>query len=125
MSNESIQWFIEKIRLLPSDEVVPKGTQGFNNYTSQKDHWIGWLDPSSGTGTYARKDEKGRDARFVYNHIMEPKMLIWLTTASKVKKELTDKAVREAQKTKSMASQSAAIRRVIPWHIVEDALSKI
>jgi hypothetical protein len=125
MYNDSIQWLIMKIKLLPSDEAVPSGTPGYNNYSTQKDHWLGWLDLKSGTGTYARKDERNRDARFVYNHIMEPKMLVWLTKAAGVEKELIVRAIKNANEAKSMASQSATIRRNIPWKIVESALSKL
>ena len=37
-------------------------------YTSQKQHWLGWLRDYSGPGAYGRKAKAARGARFVYNH---------------------------------------------------------
>lgn len=56
-----------EIRQLPSDSPVPERTEGYNNYTTQKDHWLGWLNPAAGTGTYPRKTGKDATARAVYN----------------------------------------------------------
>jgi hypothetical protein len=38
-----------------------------------------------GPGAYGRIAGKQRDARFAYNHIVEPKMLLWLIKAAGVK----------------------------------------
>ena len=119
---ESIVWLIQAIRRLPSDQPVAPGHPGYNNYTTQKDHWLGWLDPNSGTGTYPRKSTPDRDARYVYNHIVEPKMLLWLIPASGVKQELVQAAVEAAEGASTLARKSAAIRRQVPWTIVEAAL---
>jgi hypothetical protein len=40
LSDESIVWLASAIRKLPSDEAVQYGTQGYNKYTTQKDHWV-------------------------------------------------------------------------------------
>lgn len=77
----SISRFLAAVRRLPSDSPVASGTPGYNNYQTQREHWLGWLDPNSTTGTYSRQSGKGRDARYVYNHIVEPKMLLWLISA--------------------------------------------
>ena len=50
---------------------------------------------------------------------MEPKMLLWLISASGVNTELIKSAQDEALKSKSMASSCAAIRKVVPWHTLE------
>jgi hypothetical protein len=51
-------------------------------YTSQKEHWIGWLSQYDGPGAYNRKTWKGRSAEFAYNHVRCPPMcyglLRWL-----------------------------------------------
>ena len=119
MSTSSVESLIKYINKLPSDDNVQVGTKGYNLYSSQKDHWLGWLDSKSTSGTYQRKDSPGRDAKFVYNHIMEPKMLLWLISASGVNSELVKSAQDEALKSKSMASSCAAIRKVVPWHTLE------
>lgn len=55
-------WLADAIRKLPSDERVMPGTQGYNNYTTRKDHWLGWLNPAAGTGTYPRRTGKNESA---------------------------------------------------------------
>lgn len=72
IDSASPEWLAAAIKPLPSDDLVPKGTNGFNLYQTQKDHWLGWLDPSAGTGTYPRQTGADVPARTVYNRIMEP-----------------------------------------------------
>jgi hypothetical protein len=121
---ESIEWLIQAIRRLPSDEPVPARTPGYNKYTTQKDHWLGWLDPNAGTGTYPRRAGRDRDARYVYNHIVEPKMLLWLIAVSGVGPELLHSAKEAAKRAPTLQGKSAAIRKCVPWSIVADALSR-
>jgi len=113
------------IRRLPSDDRVPDRTPGYNDYNTQKDHWLGWLNPAAGTGTYPRVNGSQRDARDVYNRIVEPKLLLWLITASGVRRELVHAAKQAAEGTASMAGKSAAIRRHVPWHVVAETLSRV
>jgi len=120
---DSIKWLIQAIRRLPADEPVAKGHPGYNNYRTQKEHWLGWLDPASGTGTYPRSSAPDRDARYVYNHIVEPKMLLWLISASGVRQELVEAAAEAAEAASSLAGKSAAIRKQVPWPEVAAALS--
>ena len=119
---DSLVWLIQAIRRLPSDEPVAPGQRGYNNYTTQKDHWLGWLDPNSGTGTYPRKSTPDRDARYVYNRIVEPNMLLWLISASGVEPELVQAAAEAAKGASTLTSKSAAIRRQVPWAVVYEAL---
>jgi hypothetical protein len=63
-----------------------------------------------------------RDARYAYNHIVEPKMLLWLIPAAGVKPALVRAARAAAKGPRTMMAQSAAVRRVVPWEIVEAAL---
>lgn len=120
----SIPWFIRVIEALPTDEPVPFGTQGYNRYTTQKAHWLGWLNPSAGTGTYPRREVPGRDAKYVYNHIVEPKLLLWLIAASGLSQSIVQAAREAACSAPSMAGQSAAIRRVVPWAKLCEQLSR-
>lgn len=99
------------------------GQLGYNNFRTQRDHWLGWLDPMSGTGTYQRADAPGRNAKYVYNHIVEPKMLLWLIAASGVEPTLVSAAQEAADRAQAMASKAAAIRRCVPWAVVAAALS--
>lgn len=122
--SRSVDWLIQAIRRLPPDKRVPDRTPGYNNYNTQKEHWLGWLDPTAGTGSYPRRARSDRDARYVYNHIVEPKMLLWLVSAAGVSPELLDSAERAAKTASTLAGKSAAIRRHVPWSEVAAALSK-
>lgn len=118
----SIEWFIHAIQGLPPDEPVAPGTPGYNRYTTQKAHWLGWLDPSAGTGTYPRSAAPGRDAKYVYNHIVEPKLLLWLIAAAGVDARTVEFAREQAGLANKMPSKAAAIRRVVPWAVLYEHL---
>ena len=94
-------------------------------YHNQQEHWLGWLKEYDGPGCYDRKTLK-RSAEFVYNHIVNPQMLIYLAEASRVNRALLlqaeKAALAEAKNGASMSAVSGAIRRVMPWHIVEEDL---
>ena len=85
----SIGRFIKAIRALPADEpqVYPK-----KRYATQKEHWLGWLCGYYGPGVYGRNPETRRDAEYVYNHIVEVKMLLWLIEAAGIEPELVSMA---------------------------------
>lgn len=122
--SESVRWLITAIEHLKSDEPVPLGSQGYNQYTTQKAHWLGWLNPAAGTGSYPRAENGKRDARDVYNRIVEPKLLLWLVTAAEVSPQLIRAANDEASTKTGLASKSAAIRKHIPWTTLADALHR-
>ena len=123
MSSYSVEKLIDVIQKLPSDKEVSIGTQGYNLYRTQKSHWLGWLDSKSNTGTYQRKDLPNRGAKFVYNHIMEPKMLLWLITASGIDNKLIANAQKDSDNARTMASSCAAIRKVVSWEDLELIIS--
>ena len=91
-------------------------------YRTQKEHWLGWLSCYDGPGAYGRTDWN-RDAKFIYNHIVCPPMLLWLAEAA----GLPTEKIREANTAALAAgprlpSKVGAIRRLIPWSVVEAAL---
>ena len=91
-------------------------------YQTQNEHWLGWLDAYNGPGGYNRKNAD-RSAEFVYNHVVNPQMLVYLAEAINIDRILFDEATKSAlSRHGSMSSMSAAIRRIIPWPIVEEAL---
>ena len=118
MSEYSTEWLTEVIKKLPADKEMSYGTQGYSRYRTQKAHWLGWLTKKPGA-KYFRQDAPKRGAKFVYNHIMEPKMLLWLISASGLQIELVEQAKEASLNKKSMASSCAAIRKVVPWQILE------
>jgi len=93
-------------------------------YTSQRQHWLGWLKGYKGPGYYNRKDWH-RSAEFVYKHVVCPPMVLWLAEASGVPKAKVAEAKQAAlSATPSLPSQSAAIRKTIPWEMIEVCLDK-
>jgi hypothetical protein len=107
------------IKRLPSD--APRIRHGIW-YRTQKEHWLGWLSEYDGPGAYGRIVRAGRDARFVYNHIVCPDMLLWLAEAAGVNPQVVEAARNEAIQKVSLQSKSAAIRRHVPWSEIAQAL---
>ena len=115
----TIHQFIRIIRDLRSDEPCIDPAKW---YTTQKEHWLGWLGEYHGPGAYGRKSDAKRDARYAYNHIVESKMLLWLIEASGVRNGLVISARRACMGASSLQQKSAAIRKHIPWDELEAVL---
>jgi hypothetical protein len=95
-------------------------------YSSQKEHWMGWLSEYDGPGAYGRKSWTGRTAEFVYNHIGCPPMVLWLAEAAGVPKRDLLAAKRSALLgPRNRASHCALIRKAIPWSVIEERLQAI
>ena len=118
----SISQFIARIRALPSDSPVKVGTRGYNRYTTQRAHWLGWLGDTPGTGSFVRTTPPNRGARYVYNHIGEPLMLLWLIEAAGIDPDVVREAQRAALCPPKLGAKSKAIRLVVPWSDVAVAL---
>lgn len=94
-------------------------------YTSQKEHWIGWLSKYGGPGAYGRKNSN-RSAEFIYNHIVCPPMVLWLTEAVGFPRVRVIKAKQAAlSASPHFSAQCAAIRRIIPWQAIETRLNNL
>ena len=91
-------------------------------YESQKEHWIGWLFNYNSPGAYNRKVTRGRDAKFVYNHIVCPGLLTYLADASGVSRQLVKEVKRIEQSATTEMQRAGEIRRIIPWSVVHKAL---
>jgi hypothetical protein len=115
----SIAEFIGVIHSLPCDE--PRVRPGVW-YTTQKQHWLGWLGEYDGPGAYARMPGKQRDAKFAYNHIVCPEMLLWLIEAAGVRQDLVQAARSACGTGTTLMQKSGAIRRHVPWAEVYDVL---
>jgi hypothetical protein len=61
----SIAEFISAIERLPTDE--PRVW-----YTTEKQHWLGWLSQYNTAGAYGRVPGQNHDARYAYNHVVNP-----------------------------------------------------
>lgn len=118
----SVRALRRAIAILPSDR--PQVTPG-KWYRSQHEHWLGWLRDYDGPGAYGRHPHAKRDARFAYNHIVEPRMLLWLIQACGVTASKVRAARVATRQARSMMQQSAAIRRLVPWDDVEERLREV
>ena len=115
----SIAKLMRAIRKLPSDD--PVDTPG-KWYRTQKEHWLVWLSEYHGPGAYGRTGKAKRDAAYAYNHIVEPKMLLWIIEAAGVQKSLLEPARKAAKSEITMMAQSAAIRKQVSWETMAAAL---
>lgn len=116
----TIRGLREAIEALPSDR--PKRIAG-KRYATQKEHWLGWLREYHGPGAYGRvPGQAKRDARFAYNHVVEPGMLSWLIDAAGVDPMTVASARRAARKGQTLGQKSAAIRKRVPWEELFGAL---
>jgi hypothetical protein len=98
-------------------------TRGFNDaeHFNPKNNWIVWLE--SYKGPYPRRKDWNHTAGFVYNHLLVPSMVLWLGEASGVSKKLVRRALNAANTVQpNRATQSAAIRKIIPWKVIEEQL---
>lgn len=94
-------------------------------YTSQGEHWEGWLGEYNGGGFYGRKDHN-RTAEFTYNHIMCPPMLIWLAETVGIDENTIANAIKDSLATDKYQEQCGVIRKAIGWSEIEKAiLSKL
>jgi hypothetical protein len=114
-----IEELLRVIGRLPADKPIDNPRVW---YRTQKEHWIGWLEQYDGPGAYGRKIGIKRDARFAYNHIVCPPMLLWLAQASAVPSDLVRAALDESAKAPTLHQKSATIRRYVPWDMMAKAL---
>lgn len=121
------------IRDLPSDTPVHRELEhaigigveyGRAWYSSQQEHWIGWLSSYHLPGAYKRKDNLPQThAKAIYNRLMCPPMVLWLPEAAGVPTPVILAAFEAAFSTSNHATQCAAIRRNIPWEMIEQQLA--
>lgn len=105
------------VRRLPEDR---RRTSAW--YESQKERWVGWLFNYNSPGAYGRKTIAGRDAKFVYNHVVCPELLVYLADACGVSRTLVRETKRIVFSGGSQMARSGAIRRVVAWETVQSAL---
>lgn len=91
---------------------------------SQRQHWLGWLAEYQGPGAY-RRTGFDHDAAFAYNHCGCPPMVLWLAEASGVDTARVGRAARVALSAgPHLTTRCAAMRRIIPWSLIEAQLSR-
>ena len=95
---------------------------GYNVYNTQRARWLGWLDPAAGTGTYARSTSGSVSAQ---NRLPAHRRAPDAAVAGRgggVDRELLQQARASAAQVQPLASQCAAIRKLIPWRTLAEVL---
>lgn len=115
----SIRSLITVISGLPIDPPVVNPKKW---YLTQKRHWIRWLSEYHTPGAYGRQTRVKRDAKFAYNHAVQPEMLLYLASAAGVDPSRVTAANRAFKKGKTLMQKSGAIRAIIPWAVIAVAL---
>jgi hypothetical protein len=98
-------------------------TPATSQWQRQREHWLNWLEGYDGPGHYRRREWK-RSASFIYNNLKSPVMTLWLGAAvgvPKTKVREAERAVKSAKANRAM--QCAAIRKLIPWTMIEPLLN--
>jgi len=123
----------EYIKTLPADTPLHRELEhrlgegvGYRNawYSSQKEHWLGWLGEYNGPGAYGRLTAKRRDAQYAYNHGQCAPMLFWLAEALELPApQLAAAYAAVTDAPRRGASQCGAFRKVIAWPNIEAALA--
>lgn len=107
----SVEELIDAIKKLPPDEFQQK--------------WLRWLSEYDEPGFYNRLPGMNRSAKLAYNHIANPEMLLWLIQAAGIQKidvELAEFEFKQAPE--DVHKRSAAIRKCVPWDVLETTLWK-
>lgn len=115
----SIKSLLNAIRSLKPDKPVHNPKKW---YLTQHEHWIGWLSEYNGPGAYGRQTSIKRDAKFAYNHVVQPEMLLYLAKASGVERKLLVAANFAFNLDGTLMQKSGAIRTIIPWETAARAL---
>jgi hypothetical protein len=78
---------------------------------------LGWLSEYDGSGAYGRTGDQPRDARFEYNHIVNPQMPMYLIEAIPMRPEMVADAQMafKANANATLMQMSSALRKIVPW----------
>ncbi len=93
-----------------------------HEWTNHEDHWLLWLKDYHSPGAYGHKIKHGRDAKFCYNHVLNPVMLLYIIRHSGMSKRLISQAIKAAASKPNWAEMVAVIRETVPWDLVAEKL---
>ena len=99
---------------------LPRG----GGWSSQRGHMTAWMGEIAGPGAYGRKS-RGSTARQAYNRFQCAPGLLWVAEAVGVPEGAVRAAAAAAGGRGRPATQCAAIRRLIPWQMIEERLEVI
>ena len=114
-----VRKLLAAIRKLTADK--PVHTPG-KWYMTQHEHWLGWQSECDGPGACGRDASVKRDAKFAYNHIVEPEMVLYLAAAAGLDKRKVSIARDSTSAGRTLMQKAGLIRKHLPWQIVAAAL---
>lgn len=88
----------------------------------QKQQWIAWLREYHTPGYYNRIPDSTRGAKFAYNHLQNPDLLLWLIKAAGLSDLRYTAAKEAALGIPTLSGQSGRIRHEVPWDDVAATL---
>ncbi|SRR6266851_6738938 len=113
-TSHTIDQLLAVVRRLPA--TTPKaGRLPLTGYTTFQEQWIGWLKEYDGPGYYGRADGK-RDARWVYQHLNNGNMIVWLNEAAGESPPTIVAAIEDMLRNGPVPQSQAKIARLhLPW----------
>lgn len=111
----SVNHFRNVIKKLKSDDSIISSRV---YYKTQKEHWLCFLNNYDFNQAYGRLQGMNRDARFVYNHIVCPSMLVYLIKAVGIESQLVDEVEKAAESGKTLMESAGKIRKIVPWSMI-------
>ncbi|WP_194460757.1 hypothetical protein [Bradyrhizobium sp. CCBAU 53421] len=81
---------------------------------STRDQWLGWLDEYLGPGYYNRQTLID-DARHVYQHLNNGRMMVWLNEAAGEDPRIIEAAIIAMDSGEPAQREAMYARRVLPW----------
>jgi len=117
----SVAELIRVIEKLPADQPVDDPRVWFK---TQKEHWLGWLKSYDGPGGYGRQPGRQRDAKFAYNHVVNPYMLLYLIDVLAMPPDTIVSAELACERGETLMEKSGLICKIVPWSAVHAAIEK-
>lgn len=88
---------------------------------SQKQNWVRWL---NGHKDYPRINSN-RDARAIFNALSNSGYIIWLAAALGVEPSLIQQAIKASKIIGVEGQKAAAVRKLLPWELIENQLGQV
>jgi hypothetical protein len=116
----TIEEFLAAVRRLPPS-TPSAGKLPVEGYETFRDQWIEWLKQYDSPGYYGRKDGK-RDARYVYQHLQNGGMIVWLNEAAGESQSTVEAAIADMQRFERKQKRAKTARDHLPWERVAELL---
>lgn len=114
-NTHSVHELLSVVLRLPAKAPQASKLSVGEGYKTFQEQWIRWLEDYDSPGYYGRKDGK-RSAHWVYQHLNNGKMIVWLNEALGENPKTIEAAIEDMQRNGSSAQAQAKIARLhLPW----------